>query len=68
MPTGALVLWTIVSWQDNTKWMRVSEGLVCIFWIIYDLFVGAYTGILTEVIILVSIIIGMIRNDIKKEN
>lgn len=54
LPVIALVLWTIVSWQNNTKWMRLAEAFICVMWIIYDLFVGAYAGIITEFIILFS--------------
>ncbi len=67
LPVIALVLWTIVSWQNNTKWMRLAEAFICVMWIIYDLFVGAYAGIITEFIILTSSIIGMYRYDIKKK-
>lgn len=67
LPMIALVLWTTVSWQNNTKWMRVAEAFICIMWIIYDLFVGAYTGIMTEFIILTSTVIGIFRHDIKKK-
>lgn len=67
LPMIALVLWTVVSWQNNTKWMRVAEALICVMWIIYDLFVGAYTGLITEFIILGSTVIGMFRHDRKKK-
>lgn len=67
LPVIALVLWTIVSWQNNTKWMRLAEAFICVMWIIYDLFVGAYAGIITEFIILFSTMIGMYRYDIKKQ-
>ncbi len=67
LPVIALVLWTIVSWQSNTKWMRLAEAFICIMWIIYDLFVGAYAGIITEFIILCSTTIGIFRYDIKKK-
>lgn len=66
IPIVAVIIWTIVSWQENTKWMRVGEAVICIMWIIYNLIVGAYIGIITEIIILASSIIGIIRNDIKK--
>lgn len=67
LPMVALILWTVASWQDNTKWMRVAEIMICILWIIYDVFVGAYVGCLTNFIILSSAAIGMFRHDIKKE-
>ena len=47
--------------------MRLAEAFICVMWIIYDLFVGAYAGIITEFIILTSSIIGMYRYDIKKK-
>lgn len=36
-------------------------------WITYNIFVGAYTGLITEFIMLGSTIISMLRNDLKKE-
>ena len=67
LPMIALIVWTIASWQDNPKWMRVAEFMICIMCIIYDLFVRAYTGCLTEFIILTSAAIGMFRHDMKKK-
>lgn len=67
LPMIALIVWTIASWQDNPKWMRVAEIIICIMWIIYDLFVRAYIGCLTEFIILSSATIGMFRHDMKKK-
>ena len=38
-------------------------------WIVYDIIIGAYTGMITECIIIISCVIGIIRHDIKrKEN
>lgn len=68
LPIIAVVIWTIVSWQEHPKWMRVGEAFICVIWIIYDLIVGAYTGMITEFIILGSSIIGIIRNDIPKKS
>lgn len=68
LPMIALVIWTIASWQDNTKYMRIAEIIICIMWIIYDLFVGAYMGCLTEFIIITSATIGIFRHDIKRNN
>ena len=67
LPMVGLILWTVVSWQDNTKWMRVAEIMICIMWIVYDIFVGAYAGCLTEFIILSSATIGLFRHDRKKK-
>ncbi|MBO5478176.1 MAG: YgjV family protein [Clostridia bacterium] len=66
IPIVAVVIWTIVSWQENPKWMRVGEAAICVMWIIYDLIVGAYTGMITEFIILGSSVVGIIRNDLNK--
>lgn len=68
LPILAVVLWTVVSWQENPKWMRVGEAIICIMWIIYNIYVGAYTGIVTEAIIFLSCVIGIVRNDIQKKN
>lgn len=67
IPIVAVIIWTIVSWQENPKWMRIGEAGICLMWIAYDLIIGAYTGMITECIILTSCVVGVIRNDIKKE-
>lgn len=67
LPMIAIITWTVASWQDNTKWMRIAEIMICIMWIIYDLLVGAYTSCLTEFIILSSAAIGLFRHDRKKK-
>lgn len=67
LPIVAVVIWTIVSWQEDPKWMRIGETVICIMWIVYDLIVKAYTGMITESIILTSCIIGIIRNDIRNK-
>lgn len=63
----AIILWTVVSWQDNTKWMRMTEIIIGVMLIIYNIFVGAYIGCVTEFIVLSSATIGMFRHDIKKK-
>lgn len=67
LPMVAIITWTVASWQDNTKWMRVAEIMICIMWIVYDIFVGAYAGCLTEFMILSSATIGLFRHDLKKK-
>ncbi len=67
LPMIALIIWSVASWQDNTKYMRVAEIIICIMWIVYDLFVGAYAGCLTEFIIMTSATIGIVRHDVKKK-
>lgn len=66
-PGLAVILGTYLLSQNNLKWIRIGEGSICIFWIIYNAAVGAYINILAEVIILTSVIIGIIRYDIKKK-
>ncbi len=69
IPIVAVIIWTIVSWQENPKWMRIGEAGISAMWIVYDIIIGAYTGMITECIIIISCVIGIIRHDIKrKEN
>jgi len=49
-------------WQDDTKKIKLFGILACSFWILYDIFVGSWGGIIAEMVIMLSAIIGLIRN------
>ena len=61
------LLATFALWMKKPKYIR----LICLFvgpcWIVYNSVIGAYTGVLNEVIAMTSIVIGIIRYDIKKK-
>lgn len=63
LPIIAAVLSIIFTWQPSTKILRFGQIIICISWIIYDVFVLAYIGILTETIIIISTIIALLNLD-----
>lgn len=52
---------TVAKWQKQVQHVRFISVLASIFWIIYDLFVGSWGGVVVEVIILISIAVSLIR-------
>ena len=65
LPMCASTLVTISLWVKSPKLTRLLTVPVCTAFIIYDVFVGSYAGIINESISLVSIIIAFFRNDYK---
>lgn len=65
-PMVASISYAIVLYQDNTKKIRLGTSLMLLMWVIYNIFVQAYVGVLTESILLLASIIAIIRFDIKK--
>ena len=65
LPMCASTLVTISLWIKSPKLTRLLTVPVCTAFIIYDIFVGSYAGIINESISLVSIIIAFFRNDYK---
>lgn len=62
IPLFIMITGTIGMWTNNAGIIRLT-GLTCISppWIVYDLLVGAYTAILNEVIIIVSVLFSVYR-------
>jgi len=67
LPIIGSVLSTIALWMKESKHIRGISLLVGPCWLIYNLIHGAYTGALNEVLAMTSIIIGIIRHDIKRK-
>jgi len=49
-------------WQDDTKKIKLISIVASVFWIIYDLRVGSWGGVVTEAIIILSAAGSLIRN------
>ncbi|MBQ6496027.1 MAG: YgjV family protein [Firmicutes bacterium] len=62
IPLFIITTGTIGMWTNNAGIIRLT-GLTCISppWIVYDIIVGAYSAILNEVIIIVSVLISIYR-------
>jgi hypothetical protein len=47
---------TIAKWQDDPRKIRMISIVASALWIVYDSFVGSYGGIVSESVIIVSIL------------
>lgn len=56
---------TLAKWQNNPDAIRKISILASLFWITYDAFVGSYGGIVSEVVIITSILFSLMRHDKK---
>ena len=52
---------TLARWQDKTKMIRFIAIFSGISWIVYDIFVGSYGGIIAELVIIFSIMLSLMR-------
>lgn len=68
LPIGSKLLTTISYGMKNERWLRIITLPSCIFWIIYNLFVGSAAGVLTDVMTLVSLLIAMYKFDFNKQS
>ncbi|HBN82826.1 MAG TPA: hypothetical protein DDZ89_03180 [Clostridiales bacterium] len=66
-PTLGMVLGSVGFWVDNPTYVRRITFPVSPLWITYNIATRSYAGIITELFVMTSIIIGMIRFDKKKE-
>ena len=64
LPVIAQIFGTIAVWQTNPRAIRFIMLAPRPLWFIYNLAVGSYAGMTTEVFILLSILIGIVRFDI----
>lgn len=67
LPIIGSVLSTVAMWMKSCKNIRLVSLFVGPCWIVYNIINGAYTGALNEVLAISSIVIGLIRYDIKKK-
>ena len=66
LPAIAQVIGAVAVWQRQPKTIRILMLFPRPLWFIYNLSVGSQDGMLTEVLILLSVVIGIVRFDIKK--
>ena len=62
IPLFIMVFGTIGMWTNNAGLIRLT-GLICISpeWIVYDIIVGAYSAILNEAFIIISVMYSIVR-------
>ena len=69
-PAIASIIYAIVLWQDEPKKIRFGTSIMLLMWFIYNLYVKAYVGAVTEFTLFASSVIAIIKLDImgsKKE-
>ncbi len=66
-PLIAMLLSSVVLWIEKPKVNRICSLPTSACWLVYNIKTLSYPGIITEIFVLTSIIIGIIRLDIKKK-
>ena len=66
LPTIAVILYSIALWNGNMKIIRATEIISCTLFIIYDIKVLAFTGLIATIIEMISAILALYRFDIKR--
>ena len=68
LPIIGSLLSTIALWMKTSKKIRLISLFSGPCWLIYNIVNGAYSAAINELIAMTSIVIGMLRYDIRKEN
>ena len=63
-PAIASIIYAIVLWQDEPKRIRIGSAMMLLMWFIYNLYVKAYVGAVTEFTLFLSALIAIIKIDI----
>lgn len=67
LPIISKLLTTVSYGMKKEKWLRFITLPSCIFWIIYNAYVGSLAGILADSMTLVSLLIAIYKFDFRKE-
>lgn len=67
LPCIACILYSWAVWQNNLKITRIIEIISCSLYIIYNIKVLAFAGLISTLIEMTSAIIAIYRYDIKKD-
>ncbi len=66
LPIISKLLTTVSYGMKNERLLRLITLPSCIFWIVYNVFVGSAAGVLSDSLTLVSLLIAMYKFDFKK--
>lgn len=67
IPITTCIMYTYATWQDNLKIFRIIAFIVPVLFTIYNIYVGAYIGIISTIIELIAALIAIIKLDILKK-
>ncbi len=68
LPILGMICTTIAFWIKTPKYVRMSAFPSSPLWLVYNIINKSCGGVITEIINMISIIIAMIRLDLKKVN
>ncbi|MBR4858105.1 MAG: YgjV family protein [Clostridia bacterium] len=61
LPMAAMMISSFVIWSPKTQQLRALTMPTSAMWLVYNVICSSYSGIVTEVLNLISIVIGLIR-------
>ncbi len=67
LPIVAQIFGALAVWQTNPRTIRFLMLIPRPMWFTYNFVVGSYAGMTTEILILASVLIGILRFDILKQ-
>lgn len=65
LPVIATIIYTLIINYNNPTYLRYGMILTSMTWLIYNIYVVSYSGIIIQIILLISNIIAMIKLDKK---
>ena len=66
LPMFAVVIYSVAVWYGNLKIIRITEIFSCILYIIYNINVMAYTGLIATLVEMLGAMIAFYKYDLKK--
>lgn len=66
MPVIATIIYTLIINYNNPTYLRYGMLLTSLTWLIYNIYVVSYSGIMIQIILLISNVIAIIKLDKKK--
>ncbi len=66
LPVIATILYSFFVYIKNPKYLRLSSLFTSFIWLIYNIYLISYGGVLTQIILIISNISAMIKLDKKK--
>ena len=66
LPMASAIVGTLAFWQNKPRRIRAFSLLISPLWLIYDALVCSYPGMITELFMLSSNIVGVCRYDLSK--
>jgi hypothetical protein len=67
LPIVAELIYVLTLWQKSVKRIRCGTLAMVILWLVYDIIVKAYPSMLTDIIVIISTLMAIYVNDIKKK-